>query len=58
MSVAESVSPEKVPVTVWFPGWFAEQVLSEHEPFGAIENAVFAVTLPIESPSVSNASAL
>ena len=53
-----SLSPEKVPVTVWLPGWLAVQVLPEQEPFGEIENEVDPVTLPIEFPSVSNASAV
>jgi hypothetical protein len=33
-------------------------VLPLHDPLGAIEKTVSAVTLPIEPPSVSNASAV
>ena len=34
------------------------QVLPLHDPSGAIEKFVSAVTLPIDPPSVSNASAV
>jgi len=34
------------------------QVLPPHDPLGAIEKIVSAVTLPIEPPSVSNACAV
>ena len=58
VSVAWSLSPEYVPVTVCAPSCLAVQVLPLHDPSGAIEKFVSAVTLPIDPPSVSNASAV
>jgi hypothetical protein len=57
-SEAVLVLPASFPVTVWGPPALGVQTFALQEPSGESENAVAAVTSPVELPNVSKPCAL